>query len=179
MVARDLLFWHDFACAIIKASGKKPSEYRRLAGCETLDYVCAAARLIKQLDKTEQAVRLAARNPKQIGVALHEGLLIASFVHQLTIADNETHIWKGEKQNKKLRENAANRSNEGGHKQEGYQAKAEKIWKRHPGFSKQAVAVLIEREERARVEEEQARGGNSPEAKIAKANTIRRLIRKK
>jgi hypothetical protein len=178
-VVTYLMFWLDFASAIIEAAGKNPDDYRVLAESETLDYVCAAARLIKQLDKVEASIRLAERFPNRFGLAVHEALLLASFAHQLAIADNETSVWKGEEHNKRLRENAANRSNEGDHSREGYQAKADEIWKRHPDWSKQAVAVLIERDERARVEEERAREGNAPEAKLAKANTIRRLIRKK
>jgi hypothetical protein len=170
--AEIVAFWRDFARAIIEASGKNPDDYRGLAENETLGHVCAAARLIKQLDKTDASIRLAARDPRQFGNALREALFVASFVHQLTIADNETSIWKGEEHNKKLRENAANRSHEGDHNRERIQAIADEIWERRPNLSKKAIAVLIETGERARVKD-------APEAMVTKANTIRRQIRKK
>jgi hypothetical protein len=110
LVTRDLRFWLDFASAIIEASGKNPNDYRVLAESETLDHVCAAARLMKQLDKVEASIRLAQRFPEQLGLALHDALLLSSFVHQLTVVDNEPALKTGEIHAEILRRKANERT---------------------------------------------------------------------
>jgi hypothetical protein len=161
-------FWRRSASAIIEASGKNPDEYLGLAKRETLDHVCLAARVLKQLDKIETYIRIVERDPKQFHGAVREALFLSVLAHHLTVVDNETSIWTGEVHLRKLRENAANKRNEGDENRRRYQSRADEIWMRHPDWGKTRVATTIERELRARVE-------NTKE-KIAKADWIRRVI---
>jgi hypothetical protein len=183
-VTSYIQFWREFVRAIIVASGKNPDDYRGLAESETLDHVCAAARLMKQLDKVESLIGLAKRDPKRfVDAALGEALLLSSFVHQLDITDNETFIRKGEVQNKSLRQSAEDRTNRAQSDHPRYQARADELWARHRDWSAQQVANSIEREERTKSENASAKieqgGKTKPKTKLLKPSTIRRLIRKK
>jgi hypothetical protein len=82
----------QFARAIIEASGEKPERYRALSKSDVLDHVCLAAQVIKQVKKIEASIPLVERNPGQFRVVLHDAMVLASLVHQLTIADNENSI---------------------------------------------------------------------------------------
>ena len=92
LLADDFRFWKEFAGAIIEASGEKPERYRALSESDVLDHVCLAAQVIKQVRKIEASIPLVERNPAQFRVVLHDAMLLASLVHQLTIADNEKSI---------------------------------------------------------------------------------------
>ena len=168
-VADYLRFWRESATTIINRSGKKPKDYRLLAESETLDHVCLAARVLKQLDKIETYIALAERDPELFRGALGEALFLSVLTHHLTVVDNETSIWKGE-DNKTLRENAAQRTNHGHQNRQSYQSRADAIWQRNPKLNKAEVARRIEHGERANE-------GTATEK--LKANSIRRLIRKK
>jgi hypothetical protein len=171
-------FWRESARGIIEASGKNPDDHRDLGESEILDHVCAAARLMKQLDKVESLIELANRDPKRfVEAALGAALLLSSFVHQLAIADNETSIWKGEVHNKTLRRNAEARTKRARADRARYQARADELWESHKDWSPKDVATVIEREEVARAKN--AIDWGERKAKFVKANTIRRLIRKK
>jgi hypothetical protein len=165
--------WRRFAVAIIEDSGKNPADYRVLADSDRLDHVCTSARLIKQLDKIEACIGgLAARDPGQFRLTVYEALRFASFTHQSAIADNETSIWKGEEHKKTLRRNAGDRTDKAQRDRARYQVRANQLWEQHPKWPAKQVATVIESEERANRE-------HAPEDKISKADTIRRLIRKK
>jgi hypothetical protein len=180
-------FWREFARATIEVSGKNPDNYCGLAESEILDHICAAARLIKQLDKVESLIGLAKRHPNRfIDAALGEALLLPSFVHQLTIADNERSIWKGEQHNKTLRQNAKEKANQAQQDRAKYQARADELLARHKDWSAYDVAKQIEREERRKLKKASETAIERDESdrtelktKLIKANTIRRLIRKK
>ena len=182
--ASELLsFWREFARGIIEASNKNPDDYLGLAASETLDHVCAAARLMKQLDKVYFLIGHAKRDPKRfLDAALGEAVLLSSLVHQLTIADNETHIWKGEEQNKTLRQNAANKTTKGNLNRERYQSKADQIWKRHPDWKATDVARAIEHDERREREKAEkksefdAQGRRDPPKDLQENNCHRRSL---
>jgi len=93
--------WREVATECISASGKTPKDYRALSESQTLDPVCAAARILTQLDKIEYYIKLSEHpemftrgNPElsiraSLRAALQEALLLPIFVHQLTVVDNE------------------------------------------------------------------------------------------
>jgi hypothetical protein len=164
--------WRRFAVAIIEDSSKNPADYRVLAESDRLDHVCTSARLIKQLDKIEACIGFAARDPRLSRLAVYEALRFGSFTHQSAIADNETSIWKGEEHKKTLRRTARDRTDKAQRDRTRYQVRANQLWEHHPKWPAKQVATVIESEERANIE-------HAPEDKISKADTIRRLIRKK
>jgi hypothetical protein len=92
LLADDFRCWLEFAAGIIEASGEKPEQYWTLAESNTLDHVCLAAKVIKQIKKIEASVPLVKRNPAQFPVVLHEAMLLSHLVHRLTIVDNERSI---------------------------------------------------------------------------------------
>jgi hypothetical protein len=92
LLAEDFRAWEEFAGAIIEASGEKPEQYLELSESDVLDHVCLAARVIKQVRKIQASISLVDRNPAQFRVVLHDAMVFASLVHQLTIADNEKSI---------------------------------------------------------------------------------------
>jgi hypothetical protein len=129
---------------------------------------------MKQLDKIETYIALAERDPELFRGALGEALFLSVLTHHLTVVDNETSIWKGEEHNKTLRENAAQRTNHGHQNRQSYQSRADAIWQRNPKLNKAEVARRIEHDGQR---EERANEGTATEK--LKANSIRRLIRKK
>jgi hypothetical protein len=92
LLADDFQAFKEFARAIIEASGKNPEQYWELSQSDVLDHVCLAAQVIKQVRKIEASVPLVERNPAQFRVVLHDAMLLATLVHQLTLADNENSL---------------------------------------------------------------------------------------
>jgi hypothetical protein len=92
LLADDFQAFKGFAGAIIEASGKNPEQYWELSQSDVLDHVCLAAKVIKQVTKIEASIPLVERSPAQFRVVLHDAMVLASFVHQLTIVDNEKSI---------------------------------------------------------------------------------------
>jgi hypothetical protein len=91
LLADDFQAFKEFAGAIIEASGKNPEQYWELSESDVLDHVCLAAKVIKQVTKIEASIPLVERSPAQFR-ALHDAMVLASLVHQLTIVDNERSI---------------------------------------------------------------------------------------
>jgi hypothetical protein len=154
-----IAFWRRFAGAFIKASGKKPADYRSIARSESLDRACAAARILAQLDIVEAHFRQIEQNGAALNAVL-AGLTLASLSHYLTVVDNEVAIASTGDRRKFLRESRVTRTEKADRERRKEQKMADEIWRRRPEWGKSAVAEEIKKR----------RGG--------KASTIRRRITK-
>jgi hypothetical protein len=86
-----ITFWYRWAREMIEAEGKDPADYRKLARGDVLDRSCAAARLLVRLASLRAYCLQIDRGGSPWG-ALTQALLVASYVHQLTLVDNEPSI---------------------------------------------------------------------------------------
>jgi hypothetical protein len=144
----------EWAEAAIRADNKDPTEYQEIiARSETADRSYWAACTLKRLDGIKAGLAIVERSPDAESVrriALHivnDALVLASELHELTIADNERSIFTGTRNARNLRENSeeANLARKQARKREWarWNAKAAVIWKRRPKLSKRDVARLI------------------------------------
>jgi hypothetical protein len=160
LIADSILSWRQFATALIDAPvGKKPE-------ADVLDRARAAAHVLKQLDRVETYLMLIERDfadrSGPILTTVHAALLLATRVHQLTIVDNEIDIASTVDRRRFLKDNRTVKTNKAERKYRDWQAMADELWDRHPGWSKSAVAKEINK--------------TDPSAKV---DTIRRQITKR
>jgi hypothetical protein len=158
-IAESILSWRQFATALIDTPDKKPE-------ADVLDRARAAAQVLKQLDRVEIYLRLIERDfgdrSGPILTTVHAALLLATRVHQLTIVDNEIDIVTTEAFRRRLKDNRTVKTNKAERKHRDWQAMADELWDRHPGWSRSAVAMEITK--------------TDPSAKVG---TIRRQITKR
>jgi hypothetical protein len=159
-IADCILSWRQFAAALIDAPVDKKPE------ADVLDRARAAAQVLKQLDRVETYLMLIERNfadrSGPILTTVHAALLLATRVHQLTIVDNEIDIVTTEASRRRLKDNRTVKTNKAKRKYREWQAMADELLDRHPGWSKSVVAKEITK--------------TDPSAKVG---TIRRQITKR
>jgi hypothetical protein len=160
--------WRKFATALIEASDKKPADYYAIANGDVIDRACAAALVLKQLDEVEIHLRaidrdFADRSAPILNV-LYAALLLASRVHQLTIADHEIAISTTKRRRRFLKDSRKIKSERAIRQCRIFQEKADEIWREHPDWPKTEVARKIAKK--------------SIRGVTANVDTIRRLIKK-
>ena len=88
-----IAFWRAFARDLIEADGKELVQYVKVAcDSKTLDLARAAANLLVHLDRVERELELLARGSANAFGLVFQALFTASYVHQLTVVDNENAI---------------------------------------------------------------------------------------
>jgi hypothetical protein len=152
-IDKTLSFWRQFADAI-KADSDQSGE-------DVLDRAHAAEQILRQVARIETYLKRIEDIPGAL-LAIHETLILATLVHQLTIVDNETDIASGMIVRTSFADHRAQRTKDARHRNEPYQAMAVAIWRKHPKWSKSRVSEEIAKK----------RGQK------ANANTIRRTIKK-
>ena len=174
-IANLIRFWRESAIADEAAIGSPRTvvrRHRRLpsgwheAENVTLDPARAARRVRSQIDKVDGYLALVERELESTSLAnvhllLEAALLLANGVHQLTIVENEVAIASMLAKVQPLNESNAARSEQLKQRLQNLQARANKVWERHPDWSKTAVAKELARFDQS-----------------AKDGTIRRQIRK-
>jgi hypothetical protein len=139
--------WRTFAAGLIEASDKKPADYNAIAKGDVLDRACAAALVLKHLDKVEIYLRAIDRDfadrSEPMLIALMEALSLATRVHQLAIVDNEIDISTTMARRRFLKERRINKSKQAISQCHIFQKKADEIWRKHPDWGKSQVARVI------------------------------------
>jgi hypothetical protein len=150
LIADSILSWRQFATALIDASPDKKRVDRDATAApeaDVLDYARAAAQVLKQLDRVEIYLKLIERDfadrSGPILTTVHAALLLATRVHQLTIADNEDGIDAIINRRRLIKENRAFTLKEAERKRRDLQAKADEMWDKRPDWGKSAVANEI------------------------------------
>ena len=141
LVVEAISSWRGWAGGRIEASGKDPEDYHQLAKSDVLDRACAAAHVLRQLDRIEKSLQQLANEP--VSALAYQTLLLASLVHQATIVDNESGISFDEKREQSRNARLAERKAETEAAHRRIQQQAEEIWTRHPKLTKTAVADRI------------------------------------
>jgi hypothetical protein len=167
-IADHILSWRQFAGALEEAA-KKPGgrDAKPTQANIVLDLKRASAHVRRQTDRVETRLKLIEReyakgrapNLTAILLLLEAALLLTTYVHQLTIIDNETAIGSMLKKVQALKNSQSGRSDQSNENRRSWQAQADEIWRAHPNLKKLAVAKKIAKDD-----------------PTMKANTIRRRI---
>ena len=156
MICSHIAFLRDWATAAINLEGKDPAQYQKIIEESAFtDRAHCAALMLKKLEDVEgdlidveqcsdaDAVRRNALN------AINHALVLAFYVHALTVADNEAAIFTGTRISRSLGLNsrAANTARHAERDREWlrWNAEAKQIWERHPKLSRQAVASRVKK----------------------------------
>ena len=80
--------------AELKDDGNNPADYVKLASGKALDLSCAAARLLKHLDRFESHMSRLHRSASTASLwpTVQKALITATYVHQLTLVESEKGI---------------------------------------------------------------------------------------
>jgi hypothetical protein len=176
-ITNYISFWRQFATALIKAAPpnkKADRDATAEADDVVLDRLRTAGSVLNQIGKVETYLKRieandAAGSPPSltdVHLIVHTALLLASRVHALTIADNETPIWADRKRDEGATKKAADRSKKAEQQYRQWQALAGEIQDRRHGLKLSDSAV-------AKVIEKQLQGTAEP----AKWRTIRRHLK--
>ena len=167
-IADHILFWRQFAEALEEAV-KKPDgrDADPTEGNIVLDLKGASAHVRRQTDRVDAYLMriehdfAKGRAPDLTAIhgLLEAALLLSIRIHQVTVVDNETAIESTLKKVQALENSQSDRSQRSNRNHRSWQAKADEIWRTHPGLSKLDVAKTI--------------AGDDPAANV---NTIRRRI---
>jgi hypothetical protein len=151
----------EWAEAAIRADNKDPVDYKEIIKesetvSEIADRSYWSARMLKRLDgiqgglaKVEDSLDLEIVRNIALRI-INDALLLATELHELTIADNERSIFTGTRNARNLREKsaAANLAHKKARERiwAQWNVMAADIWKRRPKLSKRDVARLIKSE---------------------------------
>jgi hypothetical protein len=148
----------EWAEAAIRADNKEPVDYREIIKLsESISEIANrsywSARILKRLDEIQGGLTIVERSldleiVRNIALRIvNDALLLATELHQLTIADNERPIFTGTRNARNLREKSASANLARKKARERiwsqWNIKAAGIWKRRPELSKRDVARLI------------------------------------
>jgi hypothetical protein len=148
----------EWAEAAIRADNKDPVDYREIIkASETVSEIANrsywSARILKRLDGIQGGLAIVEHSldleiVRNIALRIiNDALLLATELHELTIADNERPIFTGTRNARNLREKsaAANLARKKARERIWFQwnVKAAGIWKRRPELSKRDVARRI------------------------------------
>jgi hypothetical protein len=123
------------------------------SGEDVLDRAHAARQVLRRVARIKACLqRLDGISAELVAVyetsllAIHETLILATLVHQLTIVDNETDISKGLGERATLKDNNSKRTRHGNTRARIYQELADAKWAKHPGASSERIAKLVAKE---------------------------------
>jgi len=151
-IADHILSWRQFADALEEAA-KKPGgrDAKPTQANIVLDLKRAFAHVRRQTDRVDAYLmriehdfaKGRAPNLTAIHVLLEAALLLTTYVHQLTIIDNEPAIGSTLKKVQALKNSQSGRSEQSNQNRQSWQAQADEIWRTHPGLKKLDVAKKI------------------------------------
>jgi hypothetical protein len=167
-IADHILFWRQFLEALEDTARNKRSAHREAKPGEVvLDLRLAIEHVRRRIDRVETRLKLIEReyakgrapNLTAVLSLLEEAFLFTTYVHQLTIIDNEPAIGSTLKKVQALQNSQSDRLKKSNQTRRSWQAQADEIWRTRPGLSRRDVAKKIAGDDRT-----------------ANVNTIRRRI---